>query len=76
MIERAVTDFPDPLSPTIARVSPASTEKPTPSTATIGGRRLKTKLVWSSRTWRRGASLTESSPESELVESFGDTVEM
>src|SRR5579863_3337633 len=31
--DRAVTDLPDPLSPTTARVSPASTSHDTPSTA-------------------------------------------
>jgi hypothetical protein len=32
-IDIAVTDFPEPDSPTIARVSPSSTENETPSTA-------------------------------------------
>ena len=33
IMEVAVTDFPQPLSPTIATVSPASTVNETPSTA-------------------------------------------
>lgn len=33
IIDRLVTDFPDPLSPTIAKVSPLLTSKLTPSTA-------------------------------------------
>ncbi len=33
MIDRLVTDLPDPLSPTMATVSPAPTAKLTPSTA-------------------------------------------
>ena len=34
-IDMAVTDLPQPLSPTMARVSPASTWKDTPSTARL-----------------------------------------
>jgi len=39
--ERHVTDFPDPDSPTSARVSPASSVKLTPSTAFVMPRRVK-----------------------------------
>ena len=57
-MESAVTDLPDPLSPTMASVSPGATENPTPSTATNGARPPRMKLVWRSRTSSSGGVLT------------------
>src|SRR5712692_12096184 len=54
--ERQVTDFPDPDSPTRARVSPASRLKLTPSTALVIPRRVKKYVLRSSTTSSGGDS--------------------
>ena len=50
----AVTDFPEPLSPTTPSVSPAATEKDTPRTASTSPRRVE-KVTCRSSMARRGA---------------------
>ena len=54
MIESAVTLLPEPDSPTMASVSPASTSNETSSTAVTGPRSVLKRVV-RSRTWRRGS---------------------
>src|SRR6202040_4470666 len=57
--EPAVTDLPQPLSPTIATVSPASTVKETPSTARFtpsGVRKCVCRFSISSRAIARNSS--------------------
>ena len=56
MIESAVTDFPQPDSPTIPSVRPTSTSKVMPSTARTTPSRVK-KCVWRSRTLRTGSAI-------------------
>jgi hypothetical protein len=53
-MESAVTDLPEPDSPTTARVSPGASENEIPSTALTVPRRVK-KYVLRSLTSRRGA---------------------
>src|SRR5918992_1831350 len=62
MIERTVTDLPQPDSPTMPSISPTSTSKETPSTARTSPARVL-KYVWRSRT----SSSSISAPPLEIL---------